>query len=236
MSEADLTYVHDLVAIAMGAARDAEETVAGRGPRAGRLKAVKADIEKNLANDDVGSEALAKRHQVSPRYIRKLFEGEGTSLSQFVLGRRLSLAHRRLLDPRCDHLTIGSIAFDAGFGDLSTFNHAFRRHFGATPSDVRQSARTRARSSALGTPAKAAAASPLLSPNLSPGCALRRRGHWHGCGVRGRRRSAPRCGDGQVFSNVSSIVCEKGSGPAALQSRGTYSGVSQGELLGIGTR
>lgn len=31
----------------------------------------------------------------------------------------------------------GSIAFDAGFGDLSTFNCAFRRHFGATPSDVR---------------------------------------------------------------------------------------------------
>lgn len=39
-----------------------------------------------------------------------------------------------------------------------------------------------------------------------------------------------------LLSNVSSVVCEKGSGPAASQSRGTYSGVSQGELLGIGTR
>ncbi len=133
-------HVHDLVAVAIGATRDASELAAGRGLRAARLKAIKADIESNLVSGDVGSDALASRHRVSPRYIRKLFEGEGTSLSQFVLGRRLALVHRALLDPRLVHRTIGAIAFDAGFGDLSTFNHAFRRHFGMTPSEARQSA------------------------------------------------------------------------------------------------
>jgi AraC-like DNA-binding protein len=34
--------------------------------------------------------------------------------------------------------SIAEIAYAAGFGDLSTFNHAFRRHFGCTPSDVRR--------------------------------------------------------------------------------------------------
>jgi AraC-like DNA-binding protein len=33
--------------------------------------------------------------------------------------------------------TISAIAFAAGFGDLSHFNRAFRRHFGKTPSDTR---------------------------------------------------------------------------------------------------
>ena len=77
---------------------------------------------------------------MSPRYIRKLFEDENTSLSQFVPGQRLVRVYRMLGDRRYAHLTIGSIVFEAGFGDLSTFNRDFRRHFGMTPSDVRAAA------------------------------------------------------------------------------------------------
>jgi AraC-like DNA-binding protein len=82
---------------------------------------------------------------VTSRYIHKLFEHEGTTLSQYVIGQRLSRVHRMLTDTRNRHQTIGALAFSAGFGDLSTFNHAFRRHFGATPSDVRGLARDRLR-------------------------------------------------------------------------------------------
>ncbi len=132
-------HIQDLAAVAVGATRDAAEIAAGRGIRVARLRAIKADIESNLASGDVGADALAGRHRVSPRYVRKLFEGEGMSLSQYVLQRRLAQVHRALRDPRLAHRTIGAIAFDAGFGDLSTFNHAFRRHFGMTPSEARQS-------------------------------------------------------------------------------------------------
>jgi AraC-like DNA-binding protein len=54
-----------------------------------------------------------------------------------VLGRRLAYAHRLLADPRSAHRRISDIAFEAGFGDLSRFNKAFRRQYGVTPSDVR---------------------------------------------------------------------------------------------------
>jgi AraC-like DNA-binding protein len=40
-------------------------------------------------------------------------------------------------DPAYADWTISAIAFDAGFGDLSYFNRAFRRHYGETPSAVR---------------------------------------------------------------------------------------------------
>jgi AraC-like DNA-binding protein len=43
-----------------------------------------------------------------------------------------------LLDPRHAHQSIGAIAYASGFGDLSHFNHAFRRRYGATPSEVRR--------------------------------------------------------------------------------------------------
>ena len=42
-----------------------------------------------------------------------------------------------LRDPRFVARSITSIAYDAGFGDLSYFNRTFRRHYGATPSDIR---------------------------------------------------------------------------------------------------
>jgi AraC-like DNA-binding protein len=46
-----------------------------------------------------------------------------------------------LTDPRCAGWTITAIAFEAGFGDLSTFNHAFRKAYACSPSDVRAAAR-----------------------------------------------------------------------------------------------
>jgi AraC-like DNA-binding protein len=48
--------------------------------------------------------------------------------------------HRKLIDLRFASQAISSLAFDAGFGDLSYFNRAFKRRYGATPSDVRRSA------------------------------------------------------------------------------------------------
>jgi AraC-like DNA-binding protein len=36
---------------------------------------------------------------------------------------------------------ISTIAIESGFGGLSYFNHVFRRRYGATPSDIRATAR-----------------------------------------------------------------------------------------------
>ena len=134
-----VNHVHDLIALALGATRDAAEIAVGRGLRAARMRAIKADIAQNLEGD-VTVAALSMRHRISPRYIRKLFEGENTSLSQFVLGQRLTRVFRMLADCRYAGLTISDIAFAVGFGDLSTFDREFRRRFGLTPSDVRRRA------------------------------------------------------------------------------------------------
>jgi threonine/homoserine/homoserine lactone efflux protein/AraC-like DNA-binding protein len=128
--------VHDLIGLALGVTRDAAEIAAGRGSRAARLRAIKADIAQNLEGDITAAD-LSLRHRISPRYIRKLFEGENMSLSKFVLGQRLTRVHRMLADPRFADRTIADIALAVGFGDLSTFNREFRRRFGMTPSDVR---------------------------------------------------------------------------------------------------
>jgi AraC-like DNA-binding protein len=128
----------DLVAVTLGATRDATAVAEGRGIRNARLIAIKQDIEAHLATGELAPGAVAKRQQISDSYLRKLFESEGTSFSQFVLGRRLERAHRLLTNPGGASRSIASIAFDAGFGDLSYFNRTFKRCYGFTPSEVRE--------------------------------------------------------------------------------------------------
>ncbi|HEX6993340.1 MAG TPA: AraC family transcriptional regulator [Gammaproteobacteria bacterium] len=139
------THIYDLCALAVGAARDAAEIAAGRGLRAARLHALKQDIAQNLAHGDVSPAALARRHGITRRYVHKLFESEGTTLSRYKLGLRLVRVHEMLTSRAHDELTIAAIAYRAGFGDLSTFNREFRRYFGATPSELRSAARGKER-------------------------------------------------------------------------------------------
>jgi AraC-like DNA-binding protein len=82
---------------------------------------------------------IAQRQRVSPRYLRMLFETEGTSFSQFLREHRLQHSYHLLTSPFCAELPISTIAYEAGFGDLSNFNRAFRARYGLTPSDVRAS-------------------------------------------------------------------------------------------------
>lgn len=98
-------------------------------------------IAEHLDSSDLSVTAVAARQRVTPRYVQMLFENEDTTFSQFVLGQRLRRAHRMLSDARYAGWTIGAIAFEVGFGDLSYFTRSFRRVYGDAPSQVRAAAR-----------------------------------------------------------------------------------------------
>ena len=127
-------HVYDLVALAIGASRDGAELAAERTLKAARLQAIKAE----LANDrELSIHDIARRQSVTPRYVQKLFEDEGTTFTEYVLGLRLEAARAMLLSPRYARASIASISYEAGFGDLSYFNRRFRQRYGRTPSDLR---------------------------------------------------------------------------------------------------
>ncbi|MGY8708239.1 AraC family transcriptional regulator [Bradyrhizobium sp. 18BD] len=134
-------HMLDLAALALGAHGDYAELARLRGGTAARLTAIKSDILKAIGDSELSTEAIAIRHGISPRYVRKLFEQDGSSFSAFVLAERLAKAHRMLVDRSFGHLNIAQIAHESGFGDVSYFNRAFRRHFGSRPSDFREAAK-----------------------------------------------------------------------------------------------
>ena len=138
-----VTHVHDLMALAIGATRDAAELATNRGGQAALLRAIKQDIADRLDGldqPDLSVATIAAQNRVKPRWVQRLFEREGTTFTEYVLAQRLVRAHRLLTNPRFARLKISAIAFDTGFGDLSYFNRAFRRRYGVTPSDLRAAA------------------------------------------------------------------------------------------------
>lgn len=137
VAQAAALHLRDLFALVVGATREAAFVGQGRGLRAARLQAIKRYIKDHLGDGRLTVSAVAARHRVSPRYVQRLFEGEGTTFSEYVLNQRLAHVRRMLSDPRYAGWTVSAIALEAGFGDVSYFNRRFRRRFGASPTEFR---------------------------------------------------------------------------------------------------
>jgi AraC-like DNA-binding protein len=73
----------------------------------------------------------------SPRTLsRTLNEGLGESFNVFINRLRVNEAAERLCQP--DAPDVLRVALEAGFSNKASFNRAFKRHTGTTPTDVRR--------------------------------------------------------------------------------------------------
>ncbi|MBW8775091.1 MAG: helix-turn-helix transcriptional regulator [Stenotrophomonas sp.] len=83
-------------------------------------------------------QSLSQRSGWSPNQVSQaLNQGLGQSFSEFVTGFRITAAKSFLSDP-ADPRSVLDIGLAAGFGSKSTFNSAFKRATGQTPSEYRR--------------------------------------------------------------------------------------------------
>jgi AraC-like DNA-binding protein len=129
-------HVLDLLALTIGPRTDFADTARTRGLRAARLKLAKSFVAAHSDSRDLSVATVAENLNVTPRYVQRLFEADGTTFTEFLTGQRLARAHRLLCEP-ANQAAISNIAYDVGFGDLSYFNRRFRRQYGLTPREVR---------------------------------------------------------------------------------------------------
>ena len=105
-----------------------------------RLAAILCIIENQSKDSNLSAARVATQIEITPRYVHLLLAETGRSFTHHVLERRLKTAATLLRDPQWRDRKIADIAAEAGFTDLSYFNRAFLRRYGATPSASRAAA------------------------------------------------------------------------------------------------
>jgi AraC-like DNA-binding protein len=94
-------------------------------------------IERNLESKLTLS-GLAQKCFYNPSYFSRVFKEKfGVSLTEYIMQKRLERAAELLEDSA---LPIEEIGFKVGFGDRSSFYHAFVRRYGIAPQQFRKKA------------------------------------------------------------------------------------------------
>ncbi len=101
-----------------------------------RLAAAIRFIEANYLDHSLSSAHVAAALGISVRYVNRLFEMSGQSLSERLLELRLAAAYSLIRSDGADR-RISDIAQRCGFSDISAFNCHFLARFGASPKTFR---------------------------------------------------------------------------------------------------
>ena len=109
----------------------------------GPMRATLEMIDDCLTEPDLTPGLAAERLGISTRQLHKQFARFGTSFGRYVTMERLERVRAELLCVSAQRASISELAFRWGFNDLSTFNRAFRRHFGVQPRSLRGDQRLR---------------------------------------------------------------------------------------------
>ena len=107
-----------------------------------RLHRILEYLNANLQDPDLTPNAIAAAHGISTRYLSKLFECQGVSVTRYILDRRLDRCRTELEDACSAHKQITEIAFYWGFSSASHFSRTFKERYGMTPTQARMNARS----------------------------------------------------------------------------------------------
>jgi len=98
-------------------------------------RTVKALIDTRLTDPDLNAELVARSVGISLRHLNRAFDEERTTVSRYIHGQRLEMAHAELT--ASDVPKIADLAAKWGFSSQPHFTRAFRRRYEMTPSEMR---------------------------------------------------------------------------------------------------
>ncbi|WP_109354339.1 AraC family transcriptional regulator [Sphingorhabdus sp. EL138] len=102
------------------------------------------ELEKVMSRDkpyldsDLSLAVLANHLQINQRLLSEVINSQAeASFYEYINGYRIEAFKQSLLADG-DKLPIINLAYDCGFGSKATFNHAFKKNTGVTPSQYRK--------------------------------------------------------------------------------------------------
>ena len=116
-----------------------DEAARARHTALGSIRAsVENEVQRLLPHGQANAEAVAKVLALSVRTLSRRLLGEGTTFAEVVDQLRRSLALEYLKD---SDFTLSQIAWLLGYESPTSFNHAFKRWTGGSPSAARKEKR-----------------------------------------------------------------------------------------------
>jgi len=109
-------------------------------PSSSYLAAARSFIDSKLSDPALCATKIAQAVGISPRHLSRIMAGAGSTVPQYVLGRRLDAARNMLQQPSFAAITIADISARCGFRSSAYFSSAFTARFGQRPSDIRRAA------------------------------------------------------------------------------------------------
>jgi AraC-like DNA-binding protein len=128
----------DLITAFLAHHTDTEDSVSPESRRQALLAGIHSFIEHHLSEPQLSPGAVAAAHHISVRYLHRLFQDQGVTVSAWIRQRRLEGCRRDLADLRLSDKPIGLLAAGWGYVHASEFTRAFRRAYGIPPSTYRQ--------------------------------------------------------------------------------------------------
>ena len=102
---------------------------------------MKAFLDRNLADPDLGAETLSEKFGVSLPTIYRYFSELG-GVQHYIVQRRMDRAYSQLVSPLYRNKKIHEIANTLGYEDAAHFSRAFSQRFGFPPSMVKNMSQT----------------------------------------------------------------------------------------------
>lgn len=133
-------HIIELIALALGSMTSLRELDGQSIARTAMLERIKQYIEINIRHPQLTPALTASHHHISERYQRMLFASSGTTVSRFILDKRLELCREALENSALSDYNITQIAFSYGFNDAAHFSRKFKERYGASPKDYRERA------------------------------------------------------------------------------------------------
>ena len=131
-------HIIELIVLAMSSMSSLRELDGQSIARTAMLERIKQYIEINICHPQLTPALVAKHHHISERYQRMLFASTGTTISKFILDKRLELCRKTLENLELRDYSISQIAYSYGFDDASNFSRKFKERYGATPTEYRE--------------------------------------------------------------------------------------------------
>ncbi|MEU6263277.1 helix-turn-helix domain-containing protein [Saccharopolyspora shandongensis] len=132
--------VTDLLAMLISERIEEDESAGERSAGQVMTRRVREYVNQHLADPDLSPEAIAAHHRISVRYLHKIFEGEGTTISRWIQRRRLEECSRELAQRRRVIPTVSAVAQRWGFVNPAHFSRVFRAAYGMSPREWRNAA------------------------------------------------------------------------------------------------